>query len=108
MRILRGFFLIIFLAAVALGVAYYLAGRAPGPEIEIYAGPMIGQQSPVKVVASAPGGQFDALSIEIQQGRRTIPVFVLTPQSTVERPDTRIIVNSVISRKEHPELQPGP
>jgi murein DD-endopeptidase MepM/ murein hydrolase activator NlpD len=99
---------LVFLLLVALGLAYYAAGKAAGPHIEIDAGPVVGQQAPLKVVASAP--DIDSLTIQIEQGAQTIPVFTLSSPAAaakVERPEGRLTIATTIGKKDFPQLQPG-
>src|SRR5437868_15543756 len=53
MRILRGFFVLLVLAVLGLGVAYYIAGRADGPAITISNPKVVGQAAPLDVVVGA-------------------------------------------------------
>ena len=106
MGILRWFVGLAVLLLVVLGVLYYTAGKAAGPKIDISVGAVVGQQAPLKVVASSP--DTDALSIRIEQSGQTIPVFTLSPGSTVERKEAGVIVTRTIGKKDFPQLQPGP
>src|SRR3954462_5087945 len=109
MRILRGFFILIVLAALAAGIAYVLAGRAPGPAITLTYPPVIGQAAPVGVVVRAPGGQLDALSIQIEQKGQTIPVYAYPPGSPAPQLEgtDRVHVRQTVGKKNFPQLQPG-
>ena len=95
MGILRWFVGLAVLLLVVLGVLYYTAGKAAGPKIDISVGAVVGQQAPLKVVASSP--DTDALSIRIEQSGQTIPVFTLSPGSTVERKDAGVTVTRTIA-----------
>src|SRR6202521_717153 len=79
MGILRWFFGLVLLLLVGLGLAYYGAGKMSGPVIEIDTRPVVGQQSPLTVAVSSPGRQLDALTIQIEQGGQTFPVYALDP-----------------------------
>jgi len=108
MRILRAFFVLVLLAALAFGAAYYLAGRVSGPAITMTHPPVIGQAAPLDVVVGAPGGLLDALSIQIEQKGQAIPVFALgnQPGPTAQGADS-LRVSRVIGKKSMPQLQPG-
>ncbi len=61
MRIVRWFFGLLILAALAFGVAYYFAGTADGPAITINQPSVIGQGGTLDVTIDAPGGELTAL-----------------------------------------------
>src|SRR5258706_6238314 len=109
MRILRAFFTVVPLAVLGLGVAYYFAGKASGPAITLIHPPVIGQAAPLDVVVETPGGQLDALTVQIQQGGKTFPIYAFDPGSTPLRPDSsgKIDVKKVIAKQGQSELQPG-
>ena len=71
--------LLTFLVLLGAGVAWYVAGRAPGPTIEI-ASPTgtIGQKGEMLVNIDAPGGQLSRLDIVLEQGDRRMQLFALS------------------------------
>src|SRR5258706_11537088 len=109
MRILRAFFTLVLLAVLGLGVAYYFAGKASGPAITLIHPPVIGQAAPLDVVVETPGGQLDALTVQIQQGGKTFPIYAFDPGSTPLRPASsgKIDVRKAIGKHSQPELQTG-
>ena len=108
MRILRWFFGLVVLSVLVLGVAYYMAGNAPGPVITIRTGPVVGQRSPLDVAVDSPGGRLDALTIHLEQGGQTIPVYALDASAPPKSDATgRVQVTRTIGKKDNPQLQPG-
>ena len=109
MGILRWFFGLVLLLLVGLGLAYYGAGKMSGPVIEIDTRPVVGQQSPMTVAVSSPGRQLDALTIQIEQGGQTFPVYALGPGTEPPPSDVtdRIQIKKTIGKKTIPQLQPG-
>jgi murein DD-endopeptidase MepM/ murein hydrolase activator NlpD len=109
MRILRAFFVLVFLAALALGAAYYFAGSASGPAITIKHPPVIGQAAQLDVTVQTPaGGLLDALTIQIEQKGQTIPVYTYgeSPVPTPQGADA-VLVSRTIGKKSLPQLQAG-
>ena len=107
MRIVRAFFVLVLLAASALGVAYYFAGRAAGPVITLKHPPVIGQAAPLEVSVAAPGG-VEALSVQIEQKGQTIPVYTYGDSPTpAAHGGDNLRVSLSIGKKPFPQLQPG-
>ena len=67
MRIVRWFFGLLLLAALAFGAAYYFAGTLDGPAITINQPSVIGQGGTLDVSVDAPGGELTALDIQLEQ-----------------------------------------
>jgi murein DD-endopeptidase MepM/ murein hydrolase activator NlpD len=108
MRILRAFFVLVLLAALAFGGAYYFAGRAAGPVITIQHPPVIGQMAPLDVFVGAPGGVLDALTIQIEQKGQTFNVYKYgdSPAPVAQGADA-VRVSVPIGKHAFPQLQPG-
>jgi murein DD-endopeptidase MepM/ murein hydrolase activator NlpD len=108
MRIVRGFFVLLVLAALGLGVATYMAGHAAGPVITVKHPPVIGQAAPLDVTVATPGGQLDALTIQIEQKGQTILIYQYgdQPAPTAQGTDA-VRVSRTIGRQSLPQLQPG-
>src|SRR6185295_16863694 len=84
-RGMRGFlkFLVglVVLAFLVVGGAWVWAGRLPGPSLEIrQPGQFIGQAGTLDVMAQAPGGQFTALDVTVEQSGKTFPVYTMDPR----------------------------
>src|ERR1700682_4994999 len=101
MGILRWFFGLVVVLLLALGLVYYMAGKASGPLLSINTGPLVGQHTPLEVVVSAPGGRLDALTVQIEQAGKTVPVYALDraapPKS--DGPD-RLRLTTAIGKKD--------
>ena len=102
---------LIVLLALGAGVAWYFAGRAPGPTIEI-AGPTgaVGQKGELQVNVDAPGGQLSRLDIVLEQVDKRMPLFALsgTGGAQLTRQGERgIRVTRSIGKRDLPDLQTG-
>lgn len=101
--------LIVALAAAA-GIAWYFAGRAPGPVIEI-AQPLkaIGQSGQLLVNIDAPAGKLATLEAVLEQGGRRTPLFSLAGGNggQLTRAGDRVSLSRAIGKREIPELEAG-
>jgi murein DD-endopeptidase MepM/ murein hydrolase activator NlpD len=108
MLIVRWFFGLVLIVLVALGVAYYFAGKAPGPAIVITAPPIVGQAAELQVSVDAPGGLLDALAVRLEQKGQTFPIFALGSGSGAPKKDgDRVSVAQTIGKSATPQLQAG-
>lgn len=110
MRIVRWFFVLILLAGLAFGAAYYVAGTADGPAITINQPSVIGQGGTLDVTVDTPGGEITTLSIQLEQKERTFPVFDIAsaPPEAVAVQGDRIRITRPLGKKTLPELISGP
>ena len=110
MRIVRWFFGLLVLAALAFGVAYYYAGTLDGPAITINQPSVIGQGGTFDVSVEAPAGELTALDIQLEQKGRTFPILDLAsaPAGAVVADGDRVRVTGPIGKKTLPELAAGP
>jgi murein DD-endopeptidase MepM/ murein hydrolase activator NlpD len=109
MFIVRWFFTLVVLAALALGVAYYFAGSAAGPAITINQPSIIGQAGTLDVTVDAPGADVTALTIALEQKGRTLPLFDLSSadaKALVKEGD-RLRITRPIGKKTLPDLEGG-
>jgi murein DD-endopeptidase MepM/ murein hydrolase activator NlpD len=107
MRILL---VLIALLGFGAGAAWYFAGRAAGPTIQI-AQPAnaIGQIGDLAVNVDTPGGQLVRLDISLDQNGRRLSLFSLSggaAQLTREGND-RVRVTRAIGKRQIPELEAG-
>jgi murein DD-endopeptidase MepM/ murein hydrolase activator NlpD len=109
MRILRWFFGLIVLSAVALGITYYFAGSVRGPAITINQPSIIGQEGRLDVLVEAPGAELSAFTVQLEQKGRTYPVLDIAsaPSGSIVREGDRVRVTASVGKKTHPELQDG-
>jgi hypothetical protein len=101
MRIVRWFFGLVILAALALGAAYYYAGTLDGPAITINQPTVIGQGGTLDMSVDAPGADLIRVRIDLEQnGKLIFGITELTsPQARITRP---------IGKKTLPQLESGP
>ncbi|MDQ3213786.1 MAG: M23 family metallopeptidase [Acidobacteriota bacterium] len=109
MRYLMGLLLILGLAA---GGAYVVAGRAPGPAIEIgKPDKFVGTSTPLDVTVAAPGGKLTVLTIMFEQNGKQTPLFALDNAAGAvakqEAPD-KLHVTRDLGKKSIPDLKSGP
>ena len=110
---MRKFFLIVVvLALVVAGGAWFWSSRAVGPRIEIrQPGKFIGQASALNLVVESPGGQFARVDVTLEQRGRVHQLFTLAQPSQAEVTQDsaeRLYVIRMIGKRDIPELQPGP
>ena len=75
MRWLAG---LVLLALVAVGAAYFIAGRETPPVLRIDKPErVVGQAGTLEVVAEAPRARLATLTITLEQNGRTFPLFSL-------------------------------
>ena len=99
------------LLALLAGGVWFTAGRAAGPTIAIAKpGALVGQAGDLDVTVDAPGADFRALDVAIEQDGARIPIFSLpgdaTTKLTVENAD-RVRLTRAIGKKSLPALKPG-
>jgi murein DD-endopeptidase MepM/ murein hydrolase activator NlpD len=102
----------LFLVLAAVGVAFYIAGRADPPAIEI-ANParLIGQSGDLEVTIATPRGELTRLDIALEQGGRRLPVFSLPgsePARLVRESVDLLRLTRPIGKRDVPELEAGP
>ncbi|HKE83036.1 MAG TPA: M23 family metallopeptidase [Vicinamibacterales bacterium] len=110
---LKFLFRLVVLAALGVGVAWFLAGRFAGrPSVDVkQPGRFIGLGGTAEVVAQAPGGRFTSLDVTLEQGGKTFPVYTLDPReqkTTTAAAAERLYVKQPIGKKAIPALQAGP
>jgi hypothetical protein len=110
MRIVRWFFGLLILAALAFGVAFYYAGTLAGPVITINQPSVVGQEGTLDVSVDAPAGELAALNIQLEQKGRTFALFDLAsaPAGALVTEGDRVRVTRPIGKKSLPELAAGP
>ena len=110
MFIVRWFFTLLILAALAFGAAYYYAGTLDGPVITINQPSVIGQGGTLDVTVDAPGGELTALDIQLEQKGRTFPILDLAsaPAGAIVTEGDRVRITRPIGKKALPELENGP
>jgi len=106
--------LLALLVVICLCVAgaYVLAGRGAPPTLAIEKPDrVVGQAGTLDVTASAPAAKLTALSIVLEQGGKTFPLYTLdgAQTATVARVGAdQLRVSRPIGKQDVPELQSGP
>ena len=108
MRFLLGLVLILLLAA---GGAFVVAGRMPGPPIEIIKPEkVVGVSTPLEVTVQAPGARLEDLQIVLEQNGKQFPLFTLADQKGAQVKQDgadRLLISREIGKQSVPELQSG-
>ena len=83
MRALLKFLLmIVLLAAVGFGGAWWWAGRMSGPVVDLkYPDQFVGQSTSLELTLQAPEGRFSHASVTLSQNGVNHEVFTLEPQA---------------------------
>ena len=109
MRWLAG--LVLFFVLVALGAAYFIAGRGTPPVLRIDKPErVVGQAGTLEVLAEASRARLRTLTITLEQNGRTLPLFSLdgAQAANVTQVDpNRIRVSRPFGKQSVPELQSG-
>jgi murein DD-endopeptidase MepM/ murein hydrolase activator NlpD len=109
--VIRWVVILVVLVAALVGGAYVLAGRGAPPQLTVEKPDrLVGQTGALEVTAQAPGAQFTALTIALEQNGHTTPLFALnSPQTaTVTQPDTNHLhIARPFGKQSVPELQSG-
>lgn len=108
---MRTLLVLVLILALGAGAAWYFAGRAPGPAIDI-AEPAnaIGQTGELMVNIDTPGGNLARLDIALEQNRQRTPLFSLSGASAARltrEGDRGIRVTGSIGKRQIPELEAG-
>lgn len=102
-------FLVLILAAA--GGAWYLAGQADPPAIEIVQPErLVGQTGDLEVVVRAPDGVLTSLDVTLLQEGEPVSVFSLasTEAGELARQEDAVRLSQPIGRREVPSLTAGP
>jgi murein DD-endopeptidase MepM/ murein hydrolase activator NlpD len=98
--------------AVAAGAAWYMAGRAAPPVIEIVQPTrLVGQTGLLDVTVTTPGAELTRLDMTLQQGEGILPVFSLAASDSakvLQEDEHRLRVTRPIGKRDLPELEAGP
>jgi murein DD-endopeptidase MepM/ murein hydrolase activator NlpD len=120
MRTFLKYVLVLHLAAGMVAVlAYWMAGRVPGPAVEIDEPQrLLGRSGVLEISIEAPAGTFERLEASLAQADRTFPLLAIAAgqgatatDAEVEirqDGDSRIRVTRPIGREALPDLRQGP
>jgi murein DD-endopeptidase MepM/ murein hydrolase activator NlpD len=101
---------LLVLLAIAAGITWYVAGRAPGPVINItQPTARIGQAGELAVTIDTPQGNLKQLEIVLEQNGKRVPLFNLPAADTagLVREKDRLRITRPIGKKAIPDLQQG-
>jgi murein DD-endopeptidase MepM/ murein hydrolase activator NlpD len=102
---------LVILALVTVLGAWFWAGRAAGPTLQIrQPDKFIGQATAFELMVEAPEGRFSEINVAVEQNGKTLPVFALGQPSQADvKQDTaeRIYISRPIGKRNIPELQSG-
>jgi murein DD-endopeptidase MepM/ murein hydrolase activator NlpD len=111
MRFLAALLLILILAA---GGAYFVAGRAGGPSIDIVKPEkFVGVSAPLEVTVGAPGGHLKTLTIAFEQGGKSTAIYAMDKGQVagegikLDGPD-KLRITRTIGKQTIPDLKSGP
>jgi murein DD-endopeptidase MepM/ murein hydrolase activator NlpD len=108
MRFLLGLVLILLLAA---GGAYFVAGRMPGPPIQITKPEkVVGVSTPLEVSVEAPGARLETLEILLEQNGKQFPLFTLADHKDAQVKQDgadKLLITREIGKQSVPALQSG-
>lgn len=102
---------LIIVLVIAFATAWFLAGRAEGPSIDISQPvDLIGQTGDLEVIIDSPGGKLTRLDVELVQGDTHTPVFSLPGDevSQLVQEGDRLRLSRPIGKRQVPELAAGP
>ena len=109
---MRKLLVVVVAGLVVFAGAWFWAGRAEGPRIDIRQPErFIGQATSLDLIVESPGGQLSRVDVTLEQGGRSQPVFTLAqPAQASVRQETadRIYIMRPVGKRDLPELQPGP
>ena len=101
---------IVILLALGAGVTWFMAGRAPGPVIEIRQPSAVGQTGTLVLAVTAPKGVLNHLDVTLEQGGTTTSLFSLAPDTSSalehETPDS-VVLKRPLGKRDVPVLQAG-
>jgi murein DD-endopeptidase MepM/ murein hydrolase activator NlpD len=107
--LIKWLFILVLLAGIGAAGAYYYAGTLDAPAIAINQPSIIGQASTLDVTVDAPRAELSSLSVSLQQGERSSPLFDLdgpaAGTSSVE--GNRLRITRPVGKQAIPELQNG-
>jgi murein DD-endopeptidase MepM/ murein hydrolase activator NlpD len=112
--LVRALLILIVLAALGLGGAYYLAGSQPGPSLDLRAPEkFIGQTTTLEFFVDAPAGQFSRVDATLEQEGQSTSVFSLDPTQqpageVKQASADRMWIIRQIGKQNIPTLKAGP
>jgi hypothetical protein len=109
MRVLAILIALVIVVGAGLGIAYYVAGRTPAPQITIEEPTtLVGQSSKLVLTVDSPPAELDRVTVSVEQGGKILPVVSLNPGTDSSlAADGPVRVTREFGKKAIPELQAG-
>ena len=108
MKKLFGF---VVLLAIAAGIAWYAAGRASGPSIDIVSPTAaIGRSSQLSVAIRTPDGKLKSVDVVLEQGASRVPLVTLTAADAAQLPraaNGAVTLTRPLGKEQDPQLTEG-
>jgi len=101
--------LVFFGGAVAVAVAWIMAGNAPGPSIQFLGPTAVGRLGELVVEIETPGRELSSLEITLEQSGESVPVFAMGARaSSLETVgDDRLMLRQPLGREQYESLVEG-
>jgi murein DD-endopeptidase MepM/ murein hydrolase activator NlpD len=109
-RGMRKLLIVFVVLVVAAGAAWFNAGRAPGPSIDIARPAVVGQTGELSIAIGAPGGALTRLEVLLEQDSLRTELFSLPGNeiSALTREDDDVLrLRRPLGRELVPELRAG-
>src|SRR5687767_6457662 len=110
--LLKLLLMLVMIAAIGLGGAWWWAGRQSGPTIELrQPEKFVGQATSMDLMVQAPAGQFSRIDATLSQNGKDHEVFSLEQQvnaAVKQEAADRLYVIRPIGKKALPDLRTGP
>jgi murein DD-endopeptidase MepM/ murein hydrolase activator NlpD len=103
--------IIVLIAAVGgAAAAWIVAGRAPGPVVEITEPAVVGQTGQLSIAIETPRGELTRFDVTLEQDGTSTPLFSLAPDTaaalTREGGD-RVRLTRPLGKRDYPDLRAG-
>jgi murein DD-endopeptidase MepM/ murein hydrolase activator NlpD len=101
---------LVVLAAAGGAAAWVVAGKAPGPVIEITEPAVIGQTGTLAVAITTPQGALNRLDVRLEQDGTTFPVWSLgtgEASALTRNGENGVLLTQPLGKRLHPDLKAG-
>ena len=105
-KLIAAFVVLVVIGGVA---TWIVAGRAPGPVIEIPESIVVGQTGEVAIAIETPGGRLNSLDVTLDQDGTKASLFALAADAAaLERDgDNRVRLVRPVGKRLYPDLKAG-